>query len=166
MLSYTVRVPRIPDAHADAFDRFVRGPALVREALAGTGPATLNRRPPGENWSMRDVVIHLADSELVAAVRLRLVLAGDEPELPIYDADIWKRKLLYIFRDPEAAMSGFQQARYGTAELLRECASDAWERTGNHPQLGPLTVADLVLFGADHVDEHIAQLRSLREAST
>ncbi len=158
-------MPRIPDAHADAFDRFVRGPALVREALAGTGPATLNRRPPGQDWSMRDVVIHLADSELVAAIRLRLVLAGDEPELPVYDADLWKRKLLYIFRDPEAALSGFQQARYGTAELLRECAPDAWERTGNHPQLGPLTVADLVAFGADHVDEHIAQLQALRGPS-
>ena len=158
-------VPRIPDAHADVFDRFVRGPALLREALAGTGPATLNRRPPGEDWSMRDVVIHLADAELMAAVRIRLALAGDEPQLPIYDADIWKRKLLYIFRDPEAALSAFQQVRYGAAELLRECAPDAWERTGNHPQIGIVTVADLVLFGADHVDEHVAQLRAMRGAS-
>ena len=99
--------------------RFVRGPALLREALDGTDPATLNRRPPGEDWSMRDVVIHLADSELVAAVRIRLLLAGDEPDLPIYDPDVWKRKLLYVFRDPEAAMSAFQQVRFGAAELLR-----------------------------------------------
>lgn len=158
-------MPRIPDAHADVFERFARGPALVREALAGTGPATLNRRPPGEDWSMRDVVIHLADAELMAAIRLRLVLAGDEPELPVYDADIWKRKLLYIFRDPEAALSAFQQVRYGAAELLRECAPDAWERTGNHPEIGTVTVADLVARGADHVDEHVGQLRVLRGAS-
>ena len=155
-------VPRIPDAHADAYERFVRGPSLVREALAGTGPATLNRRPPGQDWSMRDVVIHLADSEIVQAVRIRLVLAGDEPNLPVYDQDLWKRKLLYVFRDPEAALSGFQQVRYGTAELLRECAPDAWERAGAHPELGTVTVAELVARAADHVDEHVAQLRSMR----
>jgi len=160
-----VRVPRIPEAHADAFERFVRGPALVREALAGTGPATLNRRPPGEDWSMRDVVIHLADSELVGAVRVRLALAGDEPDLPVYDQEAWKRKLLYVFRDPEAALSAFQQARYGTAELLRECSPDAWERTANHPQIGVVTVADLMVFGADHADEHAAQLRAMRGES-
>ena len=155
-------VPRIPEAHADAFHRFVRGPALVREALAGTGPATLNRRPPGEDWSMRDVVIHLADSELVGAVRIRLALAGDEPDLPVYDQEAWKRKLLYVFRDPEAALSAFQQTRYGTAELLRECSPEAWERTANHPQIGVVTVADLMVFGADHAEDHAAQLRAMR----
>ena len=164
-LFYTVPVPRIPDAHADVFDRFVRGPALVREALAGTGPATLNRRPPGEDWSMRDVVIHLADDELVQAVRIRFVLGGDTPDLPAWDQDLWKRKLLYVFRDPEAALSTFQQVRYSTAELLRECAPDAWERTGRHAEAGVVTVADLVVRSADHVEEHVAQLRAMRGAS-
>ena len=159
-------MPRIPEPHADAFERFVRGPALVREALAGTGPATLNRRPPGEDWSMRDVVIHLADSELVGAVRIRLALAGDEPDLPVYDQEAWKRKLLYVFRDAEAALSAFQQVRYGTAELLRECSPEAWERTANHPQIGLVTVADLMAFGADHADEHAAQLRAMRAAAS
>ena len=158
-------VPRIPDAHTDAFERFVRGPTLVREALAGIGPATLNRRPPGEDWSMRDVVIHLADAELVRAVQIRLALEGNESDLPAFDQELWKRKLLYIFRDPEAAMSALQQVRYGTAELLRECAPDAWERTGAHPEFGTVTVGELVARAADHIKEHVAQLRVMRGAS-
>ncbi len=157
-----MRVPRIPDAHADAYERFARGPALVREALAGTGPVTLNRRPPGEDWSMRDVVLHLADAELVRAVQVRLALAGGEPALPAIDPDPWKRKLLYVFRDPEAALSAFQQVRYGSAELLRECAPDAWERAGRHPGFGTVTVAELVAHAAAHDEEHVAQLRALR----
>ncbi len=158
-------MPRIPDAHAEDYARFVRGPALVRETLAGTGPATLNRRPPGEDWSMRDVVIHLADAELVLAVQIRLVLAGAATPLPALAPDLWKRKLLYVFRDPEAALSVFQQTRFATGELLRECSPDAWERAGDHPELGEVTVAELMTSAASHVDEHVAQLRALRGES-
>lgn len=161
-LSYNPSVPRIPDAYADAYERFARGPALVREALAGTGPVTLNRRPPGEDWSMRDVVLHLADAELVRAVQVRLALVGGEPALPAIDPDPWKRRLLYVFRDPEAALSAFQQVRYGSAELLRECAPDAWERSGQHPEFGTVSVAELVAHAAAHDEEHVAQLRALR----
>ena len=100
-------MPRIPESHAEAYARFVRGPALVREALAGTGPAVLNRRPRGEDWSMRDVVIHLADAEFVLAVQIRLILAESASPLPALEADLWKRRLLYVFRDPEAALSAF-----------------------------------------------------------
>lgn len=162
-LSYTVLVPRIPDRHTGTYERYTRGPALVREALSGTDPATLNRRLPGEDWSMRDVIIHLADAELVHAVQIRLALASEDPELFAFDQDLWKRRLLYIFRDPEAALSVFQQVRYGAAELLRECAPDAWERTSNHPEVGTVTVAGLVQRAADHVEKHLVQLETMRQ---
>ncbi|GEM_PF-1032830 len=163
VLSYTVLVPRVPDRHTGNYERYSRGPALVREALAGTDPATLNRRLPDEDWSMRDVIIHLADSELVHAVQMRFVLASDDSELFGFDQDLWKRRLLYVFRDPEAALSVFQQVRYGVAELLRECAPDAWERTSSHPQYGTVSVADLMRRAADHVEQHVVQLGNMRQ---
>ena len=155
-------MPRIPEHLEEPFRRFVRGPTVVREALAGVGPAVLNRRPPGEDWSMRDVVLHLGDAELVRAVQIRLVLAGDEPDLPVWDQEQWKRKLLYVFRDPEAAISAFEQVRHGTAELLRECAPEAWARTGTHLEFGTVSAADLMERAADHVEAHAEQLRAMR----
>ena len=155
-------MPRVPDVIVPHFDRFVRGPARLREALLGVGPALLNRRPHGKDWSMRDAVVHLADAELVQAVQIRFLLAGDEPSLSAWDQDQWKRKLLYVFRDPEAALSSFQANRYGTAELLRECAPEAWAREGRHPQLGMITVAKLMEYAADHVDEHVMQIQAIR----
>ena len=155
-------MPRVPDAHAETYERFCAAPALVREALAGTDPAALDRRPPGEDWSMRDVVIHLADDELVQAARIRFLLGGNNPDLPAWDPDLWKRKLRYVVRDPEAALSAFQHVRHGTAELLRECAPDAWEQTGRHAEAGVVTVADLVAHSAAHAAEHVAQLRAMR----
>ncbi len=111
---------------------------------------------------MRDVVLHLVDSELVRAVQIRFVLAGGEPELPAWDQELWKRKLLYVFRDPEAAISAFEQVRYGTAELLRECAPEAWARTGRHPEFGSVTAAELLVRAADHAEAHADQLRVMR----
>ncbi len=161
--AYTAPVPRIPEQHADAFARFARGPALVRAAIDGADPAAFNRRPSGGDWSMRDIVVHLADGELVLAVRLRMALAGGEPLLPAWDGELWKRRLLYVFRDAEAALECFRLARHGSAELLRECAPDAWERRARHPGLGAITVGGLVARGADHAGEHAAQLRALRD---
>ena len=161
-LSYTAFVPRIPDEHADAFARFARGPSRVRAAIDGADPAAFNRRPPGDGWSMRDVVVHLADAELVLAVRLRLTLAGGEPVLPAWDGEGWRRRLLYVFRDPEAALECFRLVRHGNAEMLRECAPDAWERAARHPRLGAITVGGLASRAAAHAEEHAAQLRALR----
>ncbi len=158
-------MPRIPDAHLEAYERFTLAPSLVRQTLTDIDPALLNRRPPAQDWSMRDVVIHLTDAELVRAVQFRLALTGDEaalPDLPTWDADRWKRKLLYVFRDAEAALSAFQQTRFGATELLRECAPEAWERAARHPEHGAVTVGELLAHAVTHDAEHIAQLQALR----
>jgi hypothetical protein len=138
------------------------GPTLLRQAVDGLDAGAINRRPPGEDWSIRDVVIHLADAELVGAVRFRLVVAQDKAVLPVYDPDVWKRRLHYLWRDPEAAIALFQQTRYGTAELLHQCDAAAWQRTGIHPERGVMTLADLLELYAGHVEEHAAQIATFR----
>ncbi|HEY5476565.1 MAG TPA: DinB family protein [Tepidiformaceae bacterium] len=156
-------MPEIPAHLRDAFARFKTGPTLVRSAVSGVDPALLNRRPPGDEWSIRDVIIHLSDTELVRAVRLRMMLAEEQPHLPDVDEGLWKRKLHYLWRDPESAISLFQQTRYANAELLAQCYADAWERTAIHASLGVMTVADQMIRGADHVDDHVGQIRRNRE---
>jgi hypothetical protein len=156
-------MPEIPAHLRDAFARFKTGPTLVRSAVSGVDPALLNRRPRGDEWSIRDVIIHLSDTELVRAVRLRMMLAEEQPHLPDVDEGLWKRKLHYLWRDPESAISLFQQTRYANAELLAQCYADAWERTAIHASLGVMTVADQMIRGTDHVDDHVGQIRRNRE---
>ncbi|MGI8927089.1 MAG: DinB family protein [Tepidiformaceae bacterium] len=152
----------LPPHIRPSFARFVEGPSAVNEAVRGLGAGGLNRRPHGDDWSARDVIIHLADSELVAAVRFRLVIAEEAPLLPAYDEGNWKRRLHYLWRSPEAALSLFQQTRFSSAEMLRQCSAPAWERTGLHPTFGVLTLEALLARGVDHIDQHVAQLAALR----
>ncbi len=143
------------------FERFTQGPAFVAEAIAGVDPGELNR-PGDEGWSIRDVLVHLADTELVRAVRFRTMLVEDEPVLVVFDEGMWKKRLHYLWRSPEAAISLFQQTRYTNAELLRQCDRQAWERTARHAELGVVTVADILRRGVEHVDAHVGQIGELR----
>jgi hypothetical protein len=157
-------MPSLPPALRDQLDAFNRGPALVRQAIDGLDPGLLNRRPPGDDWSIRDVVIHLSDAELLGAVRIRLAIAEEAPLMPVYEQDAWKRRLQYLWRDPEAALGLFQQARYATAEILEHCGAEAWSRPAIHPEQGPLTVSDLVGIYVDHVNGHADQIAKARAA--
>ena len=70
-----------------------------------------------------------------------------------------------LWRSPEAAISLFQQTRFGTAELLRQCDRQSWSRTATHPELGRLALADMLRIGVEHVDTHVAQIAALRHRS-
>lgn len=154
-------MPRLPDDVVPVFERFVRGPSVVREALNGVGPAAISR--PGKGgWSIRDVLVHLSDAELVRATRFRLILAEDEPAIFGFEEDRWKRKLQYLWRSPEAALALFDALRFTSAELLRQFEAKAWDRAGIHESEGPLSVRELLVHGADHAELHADQIRELR----
>jgi hypothetical protein len=156
-------MPGVPPHLQPAFDRYARAPGLLRQAVHGVTGFALNRRRPGDDWSIRDIILHLADTELVAAVCLRLVIAGERPSLPGAEPGTWQRRLHYLWRDPEAALALFEQVRYSNAELLQRCERDAWARTGMHETHGEVTLAELLELYAAHGEEHIAQVTSCRQ---
>ncbi len=143
------------------FLRFTEGPTVLNSATQDINPALLNR-PNRDGWSIRDIIVHLADAEIVGAYRFRMVLAEDEPTLPVYDHEGWKRRLHYIWRSPEAALSLFQQMRFSTAEMLQQCDLASWQRAGIHPERGRLTLRDLLQTYTEHAESHIAQIEEMK----
>ena len=88
--------------------------------LLETVPAAMAIRAeaPGK-WSMRDVVQHMADSELVGGFRLRMVLAHDRPRLTGYDQDLWADRLEYGAVDIHDALEQFTSLRRANARIGR-----------------------------------------------
>ncbi len=111
---------------------------------------------------MRDVLVHLADAELMRGARLRLILGSEgAPELPAWEADAWKRRLQYLWRSPEAALALYDALVFSNAELLRQVDGRAFERFGLL-EGREVTVRELLERGAAHSEEHAAQIRALR----
>src|SRR6478609_8396329 len=66
-------------------EQYKDGYRVVAEALAGATDEELDARPAPNKWSAREIVHHLADSEMTAAVRLRLLVGTDNPQIYGYN---------------------------------------------------------------------------------
>jgi hypothetical protein len=152
----------IPAEHRDLYLAFSRGSTHIAEAIRGLTQGELTRRASNSGWSVRDNLVHLADMELMRAFRIRQVIGEERPALALIDESAWQRRLQYLWRSPEAALAQFEQARFGTCEILAHCGKEGWARIGVHPEEGDLTVTELVRRGVRHVEEHTATISAIR----
>src|SRR5947199_10260132 len=97
--------------------RYKEGYRAVAAALEGATDTELDSRPAPGKWTAREIVHHLADSEMTSAIRLRLLVAEDHAEIRPYDQELFARTLHYD-RPIPASMLAFQAARASTGELL------------------------------------------------
>ena len=138
--------------------RYEEGPALVEAAVVAVGPDGLDRRPAPGEWSGREVVHHLADSEMTSAIRLRRLLAEDDPVITGYDEEELARRLHYD-RPVDASLALLRAVRGATAEILHRLDEADWTRCGTHTESGPYGVEAWLRIYADHAHDHAGQLR-------
>ena|SRR5579862_8393529 len=152
-------MPAIPDL----LERFRRGPELLAVVLTGVfGEEEDFVAAPGK-WSVRQILAHLADAELVGAHRMRAVLAEDNPKLMAFDQDAWTRNLDYAQRKPKQSLETFRRLRAENYDLVKNVPETAWARTGDHSENGAVTLLQLVEGYAGHAESHARQLQSIRE---
>jgi squalene cyclase len=140
------------------------GYAAVAEALLKITDEEVARKPGPGRWSVREIVHHLADSEMTAAVRLRLLIAQDRPTIHGYDQDEFARRLYYD-RPHEASLELFRVVRQSTAEILDRLTPAEWVREGIHTEAGPYGVEAWLKTYADHAHKHARQIRIARDAA-
>jgi hypothetical protein len=134
----------------------------VVHALAGIAPDELDWRPAPGEWSAREVVHHLGDSETISGIRLRRLLLEDAPVIQGYDEADYARRLRYQARPMEPALRAFEAARATTAQLLDAMADADWRRVGTHTESGPYAAEQWLRIYAEHARIHAAQIRANR----
>ena len=155
----------LADERKKLIDQYRAGYAAVSEALIKITPEELEFKPGPGKWSVRDIIHHLADSEMTAAVRLRFLLAQDRPTIQRYDQDEFARRLHYD-RPHEASLELFRVARQSTAEILDRLTPAEWIREGMHTEAGPYGVEAWLKTYSEHAHKHARQIRVAREAAT
>jgi DinB superfamily len=128
--------------------------AAVPERLADAARAAPPEPPAPGEWPPTDVLRHLiAVEEEVWNVRLRQLIAEDEPHWAWAEPDRWQGA-------PDASLDellvAFAERRATTIALLTELDDEGWAKTGVHATFGRLDAAGLMQKALDHDDEHIA----------
>lgn len=147
----------------DPLDILPRLVANVRAAIDGLGDAQLRTPEKEGKWSMRDVVRHLTDGEIVFAWRYRMILAHDRPPISGYDQDLWVARLDRD-DDIEVILGELEALRTMNLRLLRRQPPESWERVGIHAERGPESLALLARLNAGHDIVHTRQLQRIRAA--
>jgi hypothetical protein len=96
------------------------------------------------------------------AIRLRRLLAEDNPVIGGYDEEAFARVLRYADRPIAAALDALSAARRTTAEILAQMTPADWSRAGTHTQSGPYSAEDWLEIYATHAHDHAAQIRRAR----
>ena len=147
------------DQRASLLERYRSGVADFEESLAGISDVELDRPQAAGEWTARQVVHHVADSESMAYIRLRRLVAEDEPLIQGYDEPEWARRLHYD-RPIEASRAVVAAVRAASLQLLDSLTPDEWARTGSHTESGAgYSVERWLEIYADHTHEHADQIR-------
>lgn len=149
------------DRRGELIQQYRDGYRVITEALEDISNAEMEAREGAGEWSPREVIHHLADSEMTSAIRLRRLLTEESPEIGGYDQEAYAR-ILYYDRPIEPSLEAFRYARESTAQLLERMTDVEWERAGTHSESGSYTVEGWLEIYAVHAHEHADQIRRAR----
>lgn len=149
---------------ARLIDDYLAGPGQLRAAVAGMTPEQLNARPIPGKWSTRQVVCHLADFECVYADRLKRVIAEEQPTMFGGDPDLFAARLAYDARDLDLELDLVEITRRHVAAILRTLTPADLQRTGNHSEVGPVTLEKLLTNIINHIPHHVRFIEQKRAA--
>jgi len=139
-------------------------PQAVRSAVAGLSEQQLSQPEAPGKWSIRQVVRHLADSDLVWGYRMRMVLSQDRPTITGYDQDLWADRLRYDESNIHEALDELDVLRRGNLRLLSSATAADLDRVGVHSERGEESVAHMMRMYAGHDLLHRAQIARIRQA--
>jgi hypothetical protein len=152
------------DERKELIARYAAGYDEVTSALEGFTAEMLTAHPLPGKWSAAEIAHHLADSEMMSAIRLRRLLVEDNPAIQGYPEAVYAERLVYNVRDIAPALEAFRAARATTVQLLERMTEEDWQRKGTHSESGAYGTQIWLKSYAAHAHDHAGQIRRLREA--
>lgn len=153
------------DERLPALDTLASTPGIIDALIAGLGAGEINAEPAAGRWSIAEVLMHLAHCEEVCFVRrTRDMLEHDHPSLAAYNVEEFSAADWGFNGDGLAALARLRDLRRGILDLLETQPASVGARAGIHPDLGWITLSELLNEWAFHDLGHIRQIAEIVRA--
>jgi uncharacterized damage-inducible protein DinB len=149
----------------DEIARYASAPQKLELALEKLTESKLKWKPNPKKWSIREIVCHLADSDLIGASRMNLIIASSDvpPQLVAYDQDRLAEQIGYNAQNELLAVSAFKSIRKHQSALLKSLPDEQFEKFGIHQERGKMTLGEIIAHYANHAESHLRQIERLKE---
>lgn len=145
-------------------ERYANGPAQLEAAFARIPVEARQWRPVPGKWSAHEIIVHCADSEANAHMRIRYLVSEKEPLVVGYDQDRWASDQDYHTHPLDLAFATVRAVRANTVPLLRRLTEAQWAKVGRHTESGAYGAETWLRTYAEHLEIHTRQLERNREA--
>ncbi|HLF25202.1 MAG TPA: DinB family protein [Anaerolineae bacterium] len=132
---------------------------MLIEALGEFPKAMWRFKPSPDDWSIQELIIHLADSEANSFIRCRRLYAEPGTAVLAYNEVQWAKALDYEHQSTDDALELFKWLRLASHKLIQTWPESAWANTIEHPENGVMTADDWLDVYARHIPEHVEQMR-------
>ena len=143
----------------DPFQVIEETPGRLAALLETLGPQGVERSLAPGKWSVREILCHLADCELVFAFRLRQALAETDHVIQPFDQEKWAAT--YAAFDAHAALAVYGTVRDWNVKLMQSVAPEALSKRVTHPERGEMTFQTLIETMAGHDLNHQRQIETI-----
>jgi hypothetical protein len=111
-------------------------------------------------WSPRQILTHMLDSELVFSIRLRSAVAAPGRPVSPYDPDAMATLIPYQSVSLDHIGQAFLALRASNTEILKSLPESTWEQAVEHPEYGAQPLPAIVRIFGEHIGNHMADLRA------
>ena len=140
---------------------FSQGPQRLKKAVEGLSLEEMRKRIIPDKWTIAEIVVHVVDSELMGYCRIYQTITQSDKVFAYYNQNIWTDILDYN-EYPQDMIDDrfilFESLRNSILHTFKNLSTKDWTRTGLHPEMGDITLRNLLELYADHCERHIDQI--------
>jgi hypothetical protein len=151
-----------PSERNEWIQKIQRLPGKLEAAVQGLNDAQLDT-PTGEGkWTSRQIAHHIADANINAYTRMKLIVTEEKPILKPYNQDQWAFLADCKNGRLESTLFLIKGLHERWLIFLNSLTETSWSREGIHLENGKVTLDDVLRIYSNHGETHVQQILSCR----